>query len=76
MTGSSHFAAGTPVEVYADADQLGEALAREILDGLAATSRPVGATCSAVPAAAACAPRTRHWHGWSRRTLTCRAWSS
>jgi glucosamine-6-phosphate deaminase len=37
VTGSSHFAAGTPVEVYADADQLGEALAREILDGLAAT---------------------------------------
>ena len=37
MTGSSHFAAGTPVEVYADADQLGEVLAREILGGLAAT---------------------------------------
>ena len=29
--------AGTPVEVYADADQLGEALAHEILGGLAAT---------------------------------------
>lgn len=37
MTASSHFAAGTPVEVYADADQLGDALARQILDGLAAT---------------------------------------
>jgi glucosamine-6-phosphate deaminase len=37
VTGSSHFAAGTPVEVYADADQLGEVLAREILGGLAAT---------------------------------------
>lgn len=36
MTGSSQIAAGTPVEVYADADQLGEALARKILDGVAA----------------------------------------
>jgi glucosamine-6-phosphate deaminase len=30
-------AAGTPVLVYGDADELGEALARQILDGLAAT---------------------------------------
>jgi glucosamine-6-phosphate deaminase len=30
-------AAGTPVAVYEDADQLGEALARQILDGIAAT---------------------------------------
>jgi glucosamine-6-phosphate deaminase len=31
-------AAGTPVLVYPDADRLGEALAREVLDGLVATS--------------------------------------
>ena len=35
MTGSRHSTAGTPFEVYADADQLGEALARVILDGVA-----------------------------------------
>jgi glucosamine-6-phosphate deaminase len=37
MTGTTTSVAGTPVTVYADADALGEALAREILDGVSAT---------------------------------------
>jgi glucosamine-6-phosphate deaminase len=37
MTETTTSVAGTPVTVYADADALGEALAREILEGVAAT---------------------------------------
>jgi hypothetical protein len=38
MTDLRKAAAGTPVTVFDDAEQLGEALAREILDGLTATA--------------------------------------
>ena len=52
--------------------QLGEALAARDPRWPRRHRRPIGATCWAVPAAAACAPPTRRWPGSCRRTRTSR----